>query len=378
MRFKVNIWIIFGFMKTVVATLPICNEITDPKFPTICAKFANYSKATFPHPSPCHIKTIINVLDIIKIDTNEQTIDLVVKLNKWWTDKRIAFNFTESNKPLSYPWIDISNRRNQLWIPVFNFMNAIKVEFGTHVINEYKYLDQKSRIFESETLTLTLSCRMKFNEFPFDTQICSMKFYNLNGHVDYIVINGPRVNFDPDSPNFNGNLEKHEFNVLFKEMEPTEYCSKDEEYCRSQGNVEIKLSRKSRELQKFATSFYAPTCIFCILATFSFLIPMETVPGRMGLLLTLYLISSNTFISVDAPKNRGFTYLDIWMFGNQLPIIIAILEYGILLAISKYANGFVFGKQVNAKLVDLICFTLSLIFMGFFDVTYWYVGFNHQ
>ena len=94
MRFKVNIWIIFGFMKIVVATLPICNEITDPKF-------ANYSKATFPHPSLYHIKTIINFLDIIKIDTNEQTIHLVVKLNKWWTDKRIAFNFTESNKPLS-------------------------------------------------------------------------------------------------------------------------------------------------------------------------------------------------------------------------------------------------------------------------------------
>lgn len=280
----------------------------------------------------------------------------------------------------SYPWFDISNRRDELWRPVFNFMNAIKIESGAGFFNEYKYGDEDFRIFQSIRLTVTLSCRMQFNEFPFDTQICHMNFYNLNGNIDLVVINGPHVDFNPDSPNFNGNLEKHEFDVAFKEMKATKFCGEDQdkEYCRSQGNIKIILTRKIREIQKFATSYYAPTFVFCTLATFSYLIPIETVPGRMGLLLTLYLISSNTFISVDAPKNRGFTYLDIWIFGNQLPIIIAILEYGILLAISKYSNGIVFGKQVNAKQVDLICFTLTLIFMGLFDVTYWYVGFNNH
>ena len=102
MNFKlyVHLWIITSFVKLVFAALPICNEISDPKSPTICAKFANYSKTDFPHPSPCHIVTIIKVLDIIKVDTNEQTVQLVVKVNNWWTDYRIVFNFTESNKPM--------------------------------------------------------------------------------------------------------------------------------------------------------------------------------------------------------------------------------------------------------------------------------------
>ena len=218
---------------------------------------------------------------------------------------------------------------------------------------------------------------MQFEEFPFDTQICGMNFHNLNGPKNLVVLDKPLIRYDPTSPDFHGNLEKHEYDVAFKTLETSEFCTSSK-YCRSQGNIEITLTRKSRELQKYVTSFYFPTFVFSVMSLVSYLIPAETVPGRMGLLLTLYLISSNTFISVDAPNNRGFTFLDIWIFGNQLPIIIAIHEYGILLAISKYFDGCVFGKQVNTKQIDLVCFILTLVFMVLFDATYWFVGFGKR
>ena len=62
----------------------------------------------------------------------------------------------------------------------------------------------------------------------------------------------------------------------------------------------------------------------------------KKVPGRMGLLVTLYLIASNVYSNLKAPSTRGFSYIETWMLGTQAVIIFAILEYGILLAWKKY------------------------------------------
>ena len=55
----------------------------------------------------------------------------------------------------------------------------------------------------------------------------------------------------------------------------------------------------------------------------------------MGMIVTLYLISANVYNSVDAPKNRGFSYIEIWMLGTQFPILLALIEYGFVLYTKK-------------------------------------------
>ena len=51
----------------------------------------------------------------------------------------------------------------------------------------------------------------------------------------------------------------------------------------------------------------------------------------MGLTVTLFLISFNVYNSVEAPPNRGLSYVDIWMLGMCFPILMAIVEYSIIL-----------------------------------------------
>ena len=55
----------------------------------------------------------------------------------------------------------------------------------------------------------------------------------------------------------------------------------------------------------------------------------------MGMIVTLYLISANVYNSVDAPKNRGFSFIETWMIGTQIPILLALCEYGFILHIKK-------------------------------------------
>ena len=56
----------------------------------------------------------------------------------------------------------------------------------------------------------------------------------------------------------------------------------------------------------------------------------------MGMLVTSFLIVTGIYASVEAPPSRGFTYIELWYIGIQIPILIAMLEYGTILAIIKY------------------------------------------
>ena len=48
---------------------------------------------------------------------------------------------------------------------------------------------------------------------------------------------------------------------------------------------------------------------------------------------------TNVYNSVKAPAQRGFSYIEIWMIGVQIPILVGIWEYATLLALKKYYTG---------------------------------------
>ena len=110
------------------------------------------------------------------------------------------------------------------------------------------------------------------------------------------------------------------------------------------------------------------------------------MPGRLGLLITLYLIATNVYNSVNAPSQRGFSYIEIWMIGIQFPMLVGIIEYGILLAVEKYhkvpknvatsADVKEIDWNITAKKADKWTCVGSLLFLMFFNIIYWIVGFD--
>ena len=112
-------------------------------------------------------------------------------------------------------------------------------------------------------------------------------------------------------------------------------------------------------------------------------------------MITLELITTNTYNSVKAPSGRGFSYIEIWLLGVQIPIILAIVEYGILLTMKrmqKKANDqvkvqvFYSGNQTQirektiwdldqiGKTMDKWSFISSLFFIIIFIIVYWSVA----
>ena len=123
--------------------------------------------------------------------------------------------------------------------------------------------------------------------------------------------------------------------------------------------------------------------------------------------MTLYLIAINVYSSViEAPKSRGYSYIEEWMIGVHIPMLTAILEYGIILAMKKYQHKIktpvviknstrvseenehnqmypamafkvsddkenIFDVEKMAKQMDKWTFIGSLTFMVCFDTIYW-------
>ena len=144
----------------------------------------------------------------------------------------------------------------------------------------------------------------------------------------------------------------------------------------SQANIQIFLERKNGGHSKLISEYFAPTFTYSVLALVSYFISTESVPGRMGLLLTLYLIAINNYVSTTAPSTRGFSYFDAWFIGCVIPVVFAILEYGMILFIAKYYKGQICSKYIDNLFIDKIAFIFSLAYIIIFNIVYWHICLN--
>ena len=94
------------------------------------------------------------------------------------------------------------------------------------------------------------------------------------------------------------------------------------------------------------------------------------MPGRAGLLITIYLITENVYGSTEAPPDRGLSYIEIWTIGIQFPMLLALLEYSYIIALKRFNK-----KKPNlteiAKNIDIITLIISITFFFFFNIFYW-------
>ena len=98
----------------------------------------------------------------------------------------------------------------------------------------------------------------------------------------------------------------------------------------------------------------------------------------MGMLTMLYLIQINTYNSAKAPPKRGFSSIEVWFVGMQVPILIAIFEYGFLLAMKKFLRETMEDKNLNPenlfKKMDLLFFIACSVYFAILVIANFITG----
>ena len=94
----------------------------------------------------------------------------------------------------------------------------------------------------------------------------------------------------------------------------------------------------------------------------------------MEMVITLCLISFNVYNAIDAPPKRGFSYIEVWMVGMEIPIIFALLEYSIILGLKRCSHKkfkFLGNIEKTAALIDSISSLTSISYIMIFSMCYW-------
>merc|ERR1712037_231445 len=92
-----------------------------------------------------------------------------------------------------------------------------------------------------------------------------------------------------------------------------------------------------RHMGKYVWNYHFPSGLFVVVSWVSFLINPTVVPGRMGLLVTLFLVLTNMFNSINAssPIVEGMTSIGIWLLSCIMFVFGAVSEYAVILFLKR-------------------------------------------
>ena len=348
--------------------LPKCQDGLDVG---VCSLVTNYDKSVPPPNLPIHVKITVEMRQIANIDEDKHTISLIAMIVMSWNDSRLQLHF-----PNGSILSDMNHLIGTIWTPRVVIQNSIETKpIRSLGVNSGKTLGvyPNSGLSLYEPLLVTFECKMNFASFPFDQQNCGLEFISEDKanviKLDLItLITRKHDTFHASSP-VQINSTGLSFEVQLDTPEPSVIRGPGVTF--SLTRLTFNLDRKFDVLTKLYSAYFFPAGCFCGLSLFSYFIKPEVVPGRMGMLVTIFLIVTGIYNTVEAPSGRGYSIIEVFYTVVQITINFALVEYGIILAVLKYKDGHqevtIFGKNMSIndilKKVDFVAFGISVTFL---------------
>ena len=299
----------------------------------------DYSKFDLPIKGvliPIDIEILID--EVLRINDKDYSITFSCYFNAIWTDRRVklrpGFGAEQAKLLEGYPNVnttengDISVPVNHemakdLWLPniyiynlkTYKVMDVLSKLSGLWIGADYK-------IMFSQSTHITFICPMHFDKFPLDTQVC--KFLVGSYSYDDTIMKFHTRGASYQKPQGNSIALDYaiKINKLSEEDRLLVFGSLGNF---SLAGFELVLSRY---VSTYIITYYLPSGLFVIVSWISFLIPMDVIPGRMALLVTLFLVLVNIFntVTTNTPKAEGLTAIEAWMLACILFVFGALIE----------------------------------------------------
>ena len=141
----------------------------------------------------------------------------------------------------------------------------------------------------SASTIATISCNMAFANFPFDVQNCPYHVSSAS-YTDHDVI-------------FNASVESQLERSFYQSFDIS--ILEDKAFVDHRGHSIAGFSLKlTRRPNLFVFKYYLPAFCIVMVSWISFLIPPDAIPGRTGLLVTLFLVTATIFGNMQASTSR--------------------------------------------------------------------------
>ena len=264
-------------------------------------KQEGYQEMDRPNKTQTKIYYQLQDTEIHHVKEEENTIQISMKFSKTWTDSRITVDpsYTETLRHygvdgISFEWDNgYPARRPHIWFP-----GGIKMPHVTNkrINDEYATVifatgesdlwppgdPNATRVVQEIDIHISLSCDFDLGLFPFDTQYCDL-FHSNNGKTGLSLHLFPKT-----KTSYNRTLIKDGFTFTSNVTEG--YNDKNHSFVGFKFKIE-------RITSPYVIQYYLPCAAIVGVSQISFIIPPSSVPGRTGLLATLFLTLTNLFIN---------------------------------------------------------------------------------
>lgn len=294
----------------------------------------SYSKFELPFTESVNVVEIgIDIIDVLRINDKEYSVTFSSYFNVLWQEPRLHISerfLRELNATSPDTMIPVNLELvNELWLPNI-FIYNLKTFKVVEVLSKHAglWITTNNDVFYSQATHITFICPMRFDSFPLDTQRCLFQVgsYSFNDQK-MIFLESPRVK---------GYVETSRSIVLDYDVKinPLKLSDRILNYG-SLGNYSLAGFEMilHRYVSHYIITYYLPSGLFVVVSWISFVVPPDVIPGRMALLITLFLVLVNIFNSVttNTPKAEGLTAIEAWMLACILFVFGALVEYAVIL-----------------------------------------------
>ena len=265
-------------------------------------------------------------------------------------------------------------KQTEFFTPLISFLNQRKYElklfFGENSKNQYFWHQPPHHFEYAEHHTITIGCALSFEYYPFDSHQCKISIFNLGYTQNFLKLLPALLGNHSHSGLSEIQINGHGLHFEISAESQTPSTNLIDGYLYNNAGFVFRLKRN--HISALLTGYYLPSGMYSFLSGLSFWFHKDQLAGRMGMIVTLSLISTNSYNSLEAPADRGFSFLEIWMLGTHFPILFAIIEYSTILALEKSDV-----KVRQYKIWDKLAFVLFCLYQIVFQAIYWFAASKH-
>ena len=333
-----------------------------------------------------------NIIEVQEVNDKMQTVSIVMYFRIKWLEPRLTIekNHSEWNETT---WVDGSLSYSsaileQIWYPDLE-IEGIK-EFKSQTITKHMSNVQvypTKHIRYGVRVEITISCHMNFDKYPMDSQQCPFQVNSYFSTEQTAICTSEFTYNEQKQRNLQYSISIQSLPIEYQVLGVTANRF-------SACGFYISLKRKRTQI---FFQVYLTSMLFVIVSWASFLINPDIVPGRMGLLVTIFLVLINIFNGAksSAPVSAELNAEDLYLVFCIGQVFLALVEYSVILYIEKRSNPCTAIKPKSATLstsmghmtkvqtlflkysfrtkLDAASFVTFPVLFIVFNITYWAV-----
>ncbi|XP_069167656.1 LOW QUALITY PROTEIN: uncharacterized protein [Procambarus clarkii] len=281
-----------------------------------------------------HVSFSIKVISFPTIATQDLRFTATLQLRLRWKDTRLNFHNLKKDRTLN-----LLSRESveDIWTPLVFFSNALgnvftNLELGSrvecvregpsepgphHLPDEVNVFSGHENSLEmSQLYTASYSCDFDLIRFPFDSQVCRLRFALVSAAASFMVM-------DPHLATYIGPKYLVEYEIGDITMHRQEEDGGGESEF---STIEVEV-RFIRRYTFYLLTLYIPTTFLIVIAYATFFFHPDDFNSRITVAITSLLVLTSLFTQTSnaLPKTSYFKMIDVWLFFSIVVIFLVIL-----------------------------------------------------